>query len=387
MANVFIPRESRPGETRVAATPDTVRRMIKLGLEVVVERGAGDGSSFPEAEYEAAGARLTDDPASAAGAADVVLTVRPPDAGDVSALKPGALLVGLLAPHHNLDLVRALAAGNVTSISMELIPRITRAQSMDALSSQASIAGYRAVLLAAWRLPKYFPLLMTAAGTIAPARVVIMGAGVAGLQAIATARRLGAVVEVSDVRPVVKEQVESLGGKFIPLPDLSGSTSGEGQGGYAREMGEEFLRQQREIVKKHLAAANAVITTALVPGRPAPLLVTRDMVEAMRPGSVIVDLAVEQGGNCELSQPDREVVHNGVVILGPSNLAAGMPYDASTLYAKNVLALLQTLLKEGAVAIDTADEVVAGSLLTHGGAVVHKPTADLLQAPPPSDSK
>jgi NAD(P) transhydrogenase subunit alpha len=375
MANVFIPRESRPGETRVAATPDTVRRMIKLGLEVVVERGAGEGSAFPDAEYETAGARLSDDPATAAGAADVVLTVRPPEPGDVQALKPGALLIGLLAPHHNPDLVRALAAGNVSSISMELIPRITRAQSMDALSSQASIAGYRAVLLAAWRLPKYFPLLMTAAGTIAPARVVIMGAGVAGLQAIATARRLGAVVEVSDVRPVVKEQVESLGGKFIPLPEMP---SGEGQGGYAREMGEEFLRQQREIVKKHLASANAVITTALVPGRPAPRLVTRDMVEAMKPGSVIVDLAVEQGGNCELSQPDGEVVHNGVVILGPSNLAAGMPYDASTLYAKNVLALLQTLLKDGAVAVDPSDEVVAGSLLTHGGAVVHKPTADLL---------
>jgi NAD(P) transhydrogenase subunit alpha len=378
MANVFIPRESRPGETRVAATPETVRRMIKLGLEVVVERGAGQGSSFPDADYEAAGARLTDDPATAAGAADVVLTVRPPDSGDVSALKPGALLVGLLAPHHNLDLVRALAAGNVTSISMELIPRITRAQSMDALSSQASIAGYRAVLLAAWRLPKYFPLLMTAAGTIAPARVVVMGAGVAGLQAIATARRLGAVVEVSDIRPVVKEQVESLGGKFIPLPDIAGHSGGEGQGGYAKEMGEEFLRQQREIVTKHLSNANAVVTTALVPGRPAPRLVTREMVEVMKPGSVIVDLAIEQGGNCELSQADQEVLHHGVLILAPSNLVAGMPFDASALYAKNVLALLQPLLKEGAVAIDTADEVVAGSLLTHGGAVIHKPTADLL---------
>jgi NAD(P) transhydrogenase subunit alpha len=220
-------------------------------------------------------------------------------------------------------------------------------------------------------------MMMTAAGTVAAAKVFVMGAGVAGLQAIATARRLGAVVEVSDVRPVVKEQVESLGGKFIPLPEMP---SGEGQGGYAREMGEEFLRLQREIVKKHLAAANAVVTTALVPGRPAPRLVTRDMIEGMKPGSVIVDLAVEQGGNCELSQADREVVHNGVVILGPSNLAAGMPYDASSLYAKNVLALLQTLLKDGAVAIDTADEVVAGSLLTHGGAVVHKPTADLLES-------
>jgi NAD(P) transhydrogenase subunit alpha len=378
MANVFIPRESRPGETRVAATPDTVRRMVKLGLEVTVERGAGEGSAFLDADYEAAGAHLTGDPAAAATAADVVLTVRAPEPDDAAALRPGAVLIGLLAPHQSLDLVRALAERKVTALAMELIPRITRAQSMDALSSQASIAGYRAVLLAAWRLPKYFPLLMTAAGTIAPARVVVMGAGVAGLQAIATARRLGAVVEVSDVRPVVKEQVESLGGKFIPLPEMA---SGEGQGGYAREMGEELLRRQREIVKKHLAAANAVITTALVPGKRAPLLVTTDMLETMKPGSVIVDLAVEQGGNCELSQPDREVLHNGVLILGPSNLPAGMPTDASGLYAKNVLALLQTLLKDGQIAVDTTDEVVAGSLLTHDGTVLHKPTADLLHVP------
>jgi len=380
MANVFIPRERRPGETRVAATPDTVRKMIKLGLEVTLERGAGEGSAYLDPDYEAAGAHLTDDPGAAAEAADVILTVRPPDPDDVAGLKAGAVLIGLLAPHHNLDLVRSMAGRKVTALAMELIPRITRAQSMDALSSQASIAGYRAVLLAAWRLPKYFPLLMTAAGTIAPARVVIMGAGVAGLQAIATARRLGAVVEVSDVRPVVKEQVESLGGKFIPLPPPSDqSPSGEGQGGYAREMGEEFLRQQREIVKKHLAAANAAITTALVPGRRAPILITAEMVEAMRPGSVIVDLAVEQGGNCELSQPDREVMHNGVLILGPSNLPAGMPTDASNLYAKNVLALLQEIVKEGSITINAADEVLAGSLLTHDGAVLHKPTADLLQ--------
>jgi len=350
--------------------------MIKQGLEVVIERGAGESSAYPDADYETAGARLTDDPGAVAETADVILTVRPPEPDDVAGLKPGAVLIGLLAPHQNLDLVRSMAERKVTSLAMELIPRITRAQSMDALSSQASIAGYRAVLLAAWRLPKYFPLLMTAAGTIAPARVVIMGAGVAGLQAIATARRLGAVVEVSDVRPVVKEQVESLGGKFIPLPELP---SGEGQGGYAREMGEEFLRQQREIVKKHLSTANAAITTALVPGRRAPILITKEMLEVMRPGSVIVDLAVEQGGNCELSQPDREVMHNGVLILGPSNLPAGMPTDASNLYAKNVLALLQEIVKEGSITINAADEVLAGSLLTHDGAVLHKPTADLLQ--------
>ncbi|HEV2855344.1 MAG TPA: Re/Si-specific NAD(P)(+) transhydrogenase subunit alpha [Thermoanaerobaculia bacterium] len=385
---VFIPRERRPGETRVAATPETVRRMAKLGLGVAVERGAGEAALFDDAAFEAAGARLVADPADIAEAwetADVVLKVTPPDAfeglpgHEAEGLKPGAVLIGFLAPHRNLDMVRILAAGKVTSFSMELIPRVTRAQPMDALSSQASIAGYKAVLLAAWRLPKYFPLLMTAAGTIKPARVVVMGAGVAGLQAVATAKRLGAVVEVSDVRPAVKEQVESLGGRFIELPMPAGTESGEGQGGYAREMGEDFLRRQREIVQKHLAAADAVITTALVPGRPAPRLVTADMVRALRPGSVIVDLAVEQGGNVELSQAGREVMENGVLILGPSNLPAAMPHDASLLYARNVFALLQILLdKEGNLALDLADEVIAGTLLTHGGAVVHKPTAERL---------
>ncbi len=309
MVKVFIPRERRPQETRVAATPETVKRMAKLGLEVAVERGAGEASLFSDAAYEAAGAHLVGGPAGPAEAvpawetADVVLKVTPPGAfeglpgHEAEGLKPGAVLISFLAPHHNLDMVRMLAAGKVTSFALELVPRVTRAQSMDALSSQASIAGYKAVLLAAWRLPKYLPLLMTAAGTIKPARVVVMGAGVAGLQAIATAKRLGAVVEVSDVRAAVKEQVESLGGRFIELP---AAESGEGQGGYAREMGEDFLRRQREIVQRHLAAADAVITTALVPGRPAPRLVTAEMVRAMRPGSVIVDLAVEQGGNVEL---------------------------------------------------------------------------------------
>jgi H+-translocating NAD(P) transhydrogenase subunit alpha len=378
MVKVFVPRERRPGETRVAATPETVRRMVKLGLAVAVERGAGEASLFHDAEFETAGATLVDDPAAGWGEADVVLKVTPPDAGE-GRLKPGAVLIGFLAPYRHPDMVRALAAGNVTSLALELVPRVTRAQPMDALSSQASIAGYKAVLLAAWRLPKYFPLLMTAAGTIKPARVVIMGAGVAGLQAIATAKRLGAVVEVSDIRAAVKEQVESLGGKFIELPEAE---SGEGQGGYAREMGEDFLRRQREIVQRHLAQADAVITTALVPGRPAPRLVTAEMVRAMRAGSIIVDLAVEQGGNCELSQPDREVVENGVVIVGPSNLAATMPHDSSLLFARNVLSLLQLLLdKEGKLAVDTGDEVVAGSLLTHGGQVVHGPTAERLAAP------
>ncbi len=381
MVKVFVPRERRPGETRVAATPETVRRMIKLGLEVAVERGAGEASLFQNSEFEAAGAILLDNSAAGWEGADVVLKVTPPDAGE-GRLKPGAVLIGFLAPYRHPDMVRALAAGNVTSLALELVPRVTRAQPMDALSSQASIAGYKAVLLAAWRLPKYLPLLMTAAGTIKPARVVIMGAGVAGLQAIATAKRLGAVVEVSDIRAAVKEQVESLGGKFIELPQAE---SGEGQGGYAREMGEDFLRRQREIVQRHLSQADAVITTALVPGRPAPRLITADMVHAMRPGSIIVDLAVEQGGNCELSQPDREVVENGVTIVGPSNLAATMPHDSSLLFARNVLSLLQLMLdKEGKLVVNTEDEVIAGSLLTHAGQVVHKPTAERLAAEVPA---
>jgi NAD(P) transhydrogenase subunit alpha len=384
MLNVFIPRERRPGETRVAATPETVRRMVKAGFAVTIECRAGEASFFPDAEFEAAGARLLGDPAEGWGSADVVLKVAPPDAyeglpgHEAEAMKRGAVLIGFLAPYRNPEAVRLLAEGGVSSFALELVPRVTRAQPMDALSSQASIAGYKAVLLAAWRSPKYLPLLMTAAGTIKPARVVVMGAGVAGLQVIATAKRLGAVVEVSDIRPAVKEQVESLGGRFIELPLAE---SGEGTGGYAREMGEDFLRRQREIVQRHLAAADAVITTALVPGKRAPLLLTTGMVEAMRPGSIVVDLAVEQGGNCELSQTDREVVHNGVFILGPSNLAAAQPHDASLLYARNVLSLLQLLVdKEGKLALDLADEIVAGTLLTHEGQIRHAPTADLLKA-------
>ncbi|HJX28904.1 MAG TPA: NAD(P) transhydrogenase subunit alpha, partial [Thermoanaerobaculia bacterium] len=282
MPNVFIPRERRRGETRVAATPETVKKMVKSGLEVTLERGAGEFAFFRDADYEAAGARLEDDAARGWSAADVVLKVVAPDPSEAAGLRSGALLIGLLAPRREPDLVRLLAGRGATSLAMELIPRITRAQTMDALSSQANIGGYKAVLLAALHLPKYFPLLMTAAGTIKPARVVIMGAGVAGLQAIATARRLGAIVEVSDIRPAVKEQVQSLGARFIELPLAE---SGEGQGGYAREMGEDFLRRQREIVQQHLSQADAVITTALIPGRPAPKLVTTEMVNAMRPGA------------------------------------------------------------------------------------------------------
>jgi len=382
LSNIFVPRETQPGEQRVAATPETVKRLVKEGFAVEVAAGAGETASFADGDYQAAGATLASSAAGSAAwpPADLVLKVAPPTPDEARSLRADSLLISFLAPHKNLDAVQALAERRVSALAMELIPRITRAQPMDALSSQASIGGYKAVLVAAARLGKYFPLLMTAAGTIRPAKVVIMGAGVAGLQAIATAKRLGAQVEVSDVRAAVKEQVQSLGGKFIELPMQE---SGEGAGGYAREMGEDFLRKQREIVARHVAGADVVITTAQVPGKRAPVLLTRAMVEGMRRGAVIVDLAVDSGGtggNCELSQPDREVTHNGVHVLGFTNLPASMPEDASTLYARNVLALLLSIAKGGQVTLDLADDVVGPTLLTHQGEVRHAPTAATLAA-------
>ncbi len=373
---ILIPRERQVEETRVAATPETVRRMVRHGFEPSVEAGAGATAHFPDREYSEAGAQVVDDARGAWGTADVVLKVAPPGPEEVEALRPEAVLIGLLAPHKHPDMVRRLAERGVSSLAMELIPRVSRAQDMDALSSQASIAGYKAVLLAASRLDKYFPLLMTAAGTVPPARVVILGAGVAGLQALATAKRLGAVVEVSDIRGAVKEQVESLGGRFIVLP---ATDLGEGEGGYAREMSEEFLAGQRAVLEEHLAAADVVLTTALVPGRTAPRLVTADMVAAMRPGSVIVDLAGEQGGNCELSNPGGEVDHRGVLILAPLNLPAAMPADASRLYARNLLALLIHLFPEGRREIDPEDEIVRASLVTHRGRSAAAAGAEQLQ--------
>jgi NAD(P) transhydrogenase subunit alpha len=381
MLKVFVPKERRAGETRVAATPDTVKKLVKENIEVLVETHAGAAASFLDSAYEAAGAKLISDAKEAWATADIVLKVTEaadnPELGkhEADALKSGAILVGLMSPHRNVDMVRRLVANKVSTLAMELVPRITRAQSMDVLSSQANIAGYKAVLLAAANLPKYFPLLMTAAGTIQPARVVIMGAGVAGLSAIATARRLGAVVEVSDIRPAVKEQVKSLGAKFIDLPDLE---SGEGQGGYAKEMSPEFIAKQQAVLKARIAQADVVITTALIPGRPAPRLVTADMVEAMKPGSVIVDLAVEQGGNCELSEPNKTVIKHGVKIIGEANLAASLPYDASILFSRNVLALLLLIAKGGELKLDVNDEVIKGTLLTHDGAIWHAPTKDAL---------
>ncbi len=377
MLRVLVAKERVEGETRVSATPDSVKQMIKAGLGVAVEQGAGERAFFSDAQYEGAGAEIMPDAAAAWASADVVLKVRAPEKhpsfDEIEAPKDGAVVIGFLAPYKNDDMIRRFAAKRISSLPMELVPRITRAQKMDALSSQANIAGYKAVLIAAVNLPKYFPLFMTAAGTVKPARVVIMGAGVAGLQAIATAKRLGAVVEASDIRPETKEQILSLGGKFIELP--KSEESGSGAGGYAREVSADFLKQQQEIVGRHVAQADVVITTALVPGRPAPKLLPAWMVEKMKAGAVIVDLAVEQGGNCELSERDREVRKHGVLIVGHPNLPATMPADASLLYARNVFALLQNVItKEGALNFDLTDEVTSGTLLTHEGNIVHAAT-------------
>jgi NAD(P) transhydrogenase subunit alpha len=377
MLRVFVPRETAAGETRVAATPESIKAMKKEGLDVVVEAGAGEAAFISDEKVRDAGATVVAGPDAKAewSRADLVLKVAPPEGTEAALLKPGAVLISFVSPHKNVALVRTLVERKTTALAMELVPRITRAQKMDALSSQASIAGYRAVLLAATRLPKYFPLLMTAAGTITQAKVVIMGAGVAGLQAIATAKRLGAAVWVSDVRPAVKEQVESLGGKFINLPMQE---SGEGQGGYAKEMSADFLARQQAIISEHVSTADVVITTAQIPGKAAPRLVTAEMVKRMRPGSVIVDLAAEQGGNCELTEAGKDVVKHGVLIMGVTNLPASMPVDASTLYARNVLELVLHVAKGGKLKLDLDDDVTKGTLLAHDGRVVHAPTAALL---------
>lgn len=371
---VLVPRERSDGERRVAATPDSVVQLIALGADVAVERGAGAAARFPDADYDAAGARLVDsaDPSGAA----IVLRVAPPSVEDVRAMDRGSVLVGYAAPHRNLAMVRALADAGVTTLAMELVPRISRAQSMDALSSQANLAGYRAVLTAAAEVDKYFPLLMTAAGTVRPAEVVVLGAGVAGLQALATARRLGAVVYVSDIRQAAREEVASLGGRFIDLPQAEDMTDA---GGYAKELGEELLVRQREVLTERLRKAHVAITTAQIPLRPAPLLITREMVEAMPAGAVVIDLAAADGGNCELSQPDRIVEHGDVRIIPGQTLVNSMPGEASALYARNVLSLVKLLVTEGAVRIDLSDEVVAGTVMTHEGHVVHPRVIPLLE--------
>jgi len=363
---IAVPKESVPNERRVALTPDAAAGLVKLGQEVLVEAGAGEGSFFADAAYEKAGARIV---ADAWGAGDVVCKVQKPSAAEVDRLREGAVLISFLQALGSPALVQQLVARKVTSFGMEGIPRISRAQKMDALSSQANIAGYKAVLIAAESLPKFFPMLMTAAGTVFAARVLVVGAGVAGLQALVTARRLGAQVWGYDVRPVVKEQVESVGAKFLEF-DL-GVKDAEDKGGYARALTPEQQRKQQELLAERMKDFDVVITTALVPGRPAPRLVTKETVAGMRPGSVIVDLAAEAGGNCELTRADEVVVADGVTIHGPTNLPSTMPVHASQLYARNVGELLRECLnKEGALALDFGNEVLQGACVTHAGAVV-----------------
>jgi NAD(P) transhydrogenase subunit alpha len=375
---VGIPRETWPAETRVAVVPAAVPSLTKAGLEVVVETGAGTAAGFTDDTYRSQGATIA--PRSTVFESEIILQVRS-GPGDAGSLRAGQTVIGFADPLGSPSDISTFASSGATLLSMELMPRITRAQSMDALSSMATIAGYKGVLLAAVALPRMFPMLMTAAGTVSPARVFIVGAGVAGLQAIAVARRLGAKVEAYDVRPAVKEQVQSLGAKFVELPIESQDS--EDKGGYAKAQDESFYRRQREMMIKIVAASDVVVTTALIPGRPAPKLLTAEMVEAMAPGSVVVDLAAERGGNCELTKPDETVVHKGVTIIGPSNPAALVPYHASQMYSKNIITFLLHLLgKEGAkqasVPIDPADEITRETLLVRGGEVVHPRVKELL---------
>lgn len=371
---VAIPKERAPDERRVALVPDTAAKLKAAALDVSVESGAGVGAYISDEAYESSGVKVVKTAESLLKDADAVLKVQAPSTDEVGLLNSGSVLISFLQPATQADVVKALAKHGVTAFSLELLPRISRAQSMDALSSQASAAGYKAVLMAAGRLGKFFPMMMTAAGTVAPARVLVMGAGVAGLQAIATARRLGAVVSAYDVRPAVKEEVQSLGATFIELA----LESQQGEGGYAREQSEEFLRKQRELIGEHVAKSDVVITTAAVPGRHAPLLVTGDMVKAMRPGSVIVDLAAETGGNVELTQAGKDLDVGGVTIIGTRNVPSTMPLHASQLFARNVMNLLLHLVKDGAINLDFQDEITKGSCVTHGGEIVNERAKQLL---------
>ncbi|HEY3778994.1 MAG TPA: Re/Si-specific NAD(P)(+) transhydrogenase subunit alpha [Rhizomicrobium sp.] len=365
-------KERRPGEARVAATADTVRKFSALGLSVAVEAGAGERAGVGDSDYQAAGATIAPDFASALEGADIVLKVRAPDASEIGAMKRGAIMVGLLAPYAEKEAIAALAARGVVSFAMELLPRISRAQAMDVLSSQANLAGYKAVIEAAAHFGRAMPMMMTAAGTIAPARVFIMGVGVAGLQAIATARRLGAIVSATDVRPATKEQVESLGATFVAVIDEE-FRQAETAAGYAREMSKEYQAKQAALIAETIRKQDIVITTALIPGRRAPVLVTEEMVRSMKRGSIIVDLAVEQGGNCPLSQPDRVVGVNGVTIIGYTNLPARLAVDTSSLYARNLFNFVVLIVdkKTGALALDWNDEIVKGAGLTRDGEIVH----------------
>jgi NAD(P) transhydrogenase subunit alpha len=371
MVVIAVTRERHAGETRVAATPETAKKLIGLGFSIVVEAGAGQAATYADADYQAAGAEVAATAQAALAKADILFKVRAPADEEIAALKPGTLVVGLLNPHQDRGVVKALAAQGATAFAMEFVPRISRAQAMDALSSQANLAGYRAVIEAAQAYGKAMPMMMTAAGTVAPARVFVMGAGVAGLQAIATARRMGAVVTATDVRPAAKEQVESLGAKFVAVEDEEFKAA-ETAAGYAKEMSAEYQAKQAALISEHIRKQDIVVTTALIPGRPAPRLVSAEQVASMRPGSVLVDLAVEQGGNVAGAEADQVVDAGGVKIVGYSNLPGRIAADASALYARNLVAFAGLFLdKEGRFAPDYEDEILKTSLVARGGSLVH----------------
>ncbi len=371
MIKLAVPAETNL-EPRVALSPDTAKKFISMGCEVFIQSGAGDLSHFSDSDYENAGAKPVSSAMEALSDADIVLKVGRPTAEEIQNIPAKSLVVAMLDPYSDREGLEQLAQSGVSGFAMELMPRISRAQSMDVLSSQSNLAGYKAVVNAAAQFDQAVPMMMTAAGTVPPAKIFVMGAGVAGLQAIATARRLGAIVTATDVRPAAKEQVESLGAKFVAVEDEEFKEA-ETAGGYAKEMSEEYKKKQAELVSNHIRQQNAVITTALIPGRPAPKLISREMVESMKPGAIIVDLAAERGGNCELTEPGKTVVHNGVKILGHLNLAGELSVNASSLYARNLLAFVQTMIdsEKGELAVDWEDEIIQGTLVTRDGKIVH----------------
>ncbi len=376
--NIAVLKERRKGERRVALVPGIVSRLVKAGMGVVIESGAGEGAFFDDQSYIDAGAKVLSSLKDILSEADIVLIVQPSEDEPeyLYSIGEGRILIGLLNPFGNVELVKRLADKKITAFAMELIPRISRAQSMDALSSQAAVAGYRSVTIAAGALSKFFPMLTTAAGTIAPAKVFVIGAGVAGLQAIATARRLGAIVEAFDIRPAVKEEVQSLGARFVEVEQIEDTTA---EGGYAKEVSEEFKKREHKVIHDHVAGSDIVITTAQVPGKKAPLLVTKEMVEAMKPGSVVVDLAAEQGGNCELTKPGEEIEHGGVKIIGPVNLPSTLSIHASQMYSKNLSTIVEYIVKDGEISLDFDDEIIKSACITHEGKVINERLMEIVK--------
>ena len=374
---ISVPKETIHGETRVAATPQSVKELIKAGYKVNIETGAGTSSFISDDDFKNAGANIVSSTNELYKDSDIIIKVAAPTSDEIELMPKNSILVSFFQPTIELEKVKSISSKKITGLSMHLVPRTTLAQKMDALSSQANIAGYKAVLMGSSHISVYMPLLMTAAGTIRPAKVLILGAGVAGLQAIATAKRLGAQVEAFDVRPEVKEQVESLGAKFVEVS--SDSDDGVGEGGYAKETSDEYKQKQQELIKEHISKADMVVTTALIPGRKAPILIGKDVVELMKPGSVIMDLAAENGGNCEVTEKDKIITHNDVIVDGTSNIPATMPVHASELYAKNISALVLYMTKENNLNFDMDDEIISGSTFTHQGTITHEPTRNLLE--------